>query len=330
MKIAVISITESGNNIYKKIRNKFDLDIYSKINMKNFNLKSISKIAMENYSAVIFISSTGIAVRAICKYVKSKTSDPAVIVIDSCGKFVISLLSGHIGGANILTKNIAAILGAIPVITTATDNMGLTAPDIIAMKNNLVIDDLKMAKYISALLVNGKKVAFIDQKGKIECPSGYTNCIDSSCAAVVVTDNFKLNLRGTGKDFKVLKLIRKDIVLGIGCRKNFPWEFMKAAVLKILENNNIDKTAVNTISTIDIKSQENAILSLKNFLNCRLEIFSREEIAKVQNKFEGSNFVEKSIGVRAVCEPCTYLSGGRNLTEKIKCSGMTLCVGRKF
>ncbi|WP_446899843.1 cobalt-precorrin 5A hydrolase [Clostridium sp. LBM24168] len=330
MKIAVISVTESGNDISERIKDNFDIDFYSKNSTLDFNLVSVSKMAMKNYRAVVFISSTGIAVRAICEHVKSKTIDPAVIVIDSCGKFVISLLSGHLGGANRLAEGIAGILGAIPVITTATDNMGLTAPDIVAMDNDLVIDDLKTAKDISALLVNGKKVAFIDQEDVIRCPRGYVNNIEDSRGAVVVTDNSKLNI-SVEKNFKILKLIRKDIIVGIGCRRNFSTEIMKNTVLKMLENINIDIRSVAVVTTVDIKSKEKAILNLKDFFGCRFEIFSRKEIKKIQHKFQGSDFVEKAIGIRAVCEPCVYLSGGINfLTEKIKFSGMTLCIGRSI
>ncbi|MCH3962929.1 MAG: cobalt-precorrin 5A hydrolase [Clostridium sp.] len=328
MKIAVISITRAGNSIFEKLKAHFNVELYSKDTIDNFNLQSISKTAVENYRAVIFISSTGIAVRAICKYIKSKVEDPAVVVIDSCGKFVISLLSGHLGGANALTENIASVLGAVPVITTATDNMGLSAPDSIAVHNDLVIDNLETAKYISALLVEGKKVAFIDQKNIIKCPEGYVESMNGSCGAVVVTDNLKLDFDAEG-NFKLLKLIRKDIVLGIGCRKNFTSGLMQNTVLEILESRNIDIRAVAAVATVDLKAKEKAILDLKDFLGCGLDIFSREEIRQVQCKFEGSDFVEKTIGVRGVCQPCAWLSGAVSLTGKIKCGGMTLCIGRR-
>jgi cobalt-precorrin 5A hydrolase len=151
MKTAVISVTKAGDDIAEQLKNKLDIDLYSKENVKEFSLRQVTKKVMEEYKAVVFISSTGIAVRAIAEFIKTKDKDPAVLVIDSSGKFVISLLSGHLGGANELTLEISELLNSTPVITTATDNMGVTAPDMIAKDNELVIDSLKDAKDIAAL-----------------------------------------------------------------------------------------------------------------------------------------------------------------------------------
>lgn len=100
MKIAVISVTTAGDKISDKIKKHFPIDLYSKNNMEGFKLKDAAETAMSNYKAVVFISSTGIAVRAIASFIKSKDKDPAVVVIDSSCKFIISLLSGHLGGAD--------------------------------------------------------------------------------------------------------------------------------------------------------------------------------------------------------------------------------------
>lgn len=332
MKIGVISVTKAGDIIADKLKSYYDIDFYSKNNTENFNLKKITKYLMEKYKAIIFISSTGIAVRAAADFIKSKDIDPAVVVVDSSSKFVISLLSGHLGGANELTAKIASKLGAIPVITTATDNMGICAPDLIARENDLVIDNLKDAKSISSLLVNGSKVAFIDDRKIIDCPKGYNqikNCkkIQDVDGIVVVTDRDNISYEFI-RDVESLKLIRRDIVIGVGCRKNYDKDKMKNIILDVLKQNNIDKRSVKTITTVDIKRHEAAILSLRDYLNCDLKIWSREDIRKVQNRFSGSDFVEKTIGVRSVCEPCTYLSGGEKLTGKIKSDGMTVCIGK--
>ncbi|MDF2504266.1 cobalamin biosynthesis protein, partial [Clostridium sp.] len=89
-----------------------------------------------------------------------------------------------------------------------------------------------------------------------------------------------------------------------------------------------DKRAVKYVATVEIKKDEKAILELNKFLKADLKIFIREDIRKVQHKYKGSNFVEKSIGIRAVCEPCVELCKATLLTEKIRLSGMTLCIGK--
>ncbi|WML37107.1 cobalt-precorrin 5A hydrolase [Clostridium sp. OS1-26] len=339
MKIAVISVTKSGDVIAEKLKSSLDIELYSKELIKNFSLKEITEKLMKEYKAIIFISSTGIAVRAIAEYIKSKDKDPAIVVVDSSSNFAISLLSGHLGGANELTLQVAKILNSIPVITTATDNLGVEAPDIIAKNNDLIIDNLKDAKQIAALLVNKEKVGFIDLKSKISLPKGYTENFDGVKGLVYVTHNLnedvyelnnieknnKLNEKVKGID--ALKLIRKDIVLGIGCRKNFEPEKMRDTVEKLLKEKNIDKRAVKFIGTVEIKKDEEAILKLSEHLGCKVKIFSIEELKETQHKYEGSNFVEKTIGVRAVCEPCVELMGARLVSEKIKANGMTVCIG---
>ncbi|EET86271.1 cobalamin (vitamin B12) biosynthesis CbiG protein [Clostridium carboxidivorans P7] len=326
MKIAVISVTEQGDIIAEKLKECLDIDLYSRESVKKSGIKVLTEKIIKEYKAIIFVSSTGIAVRAIANYLESKDKDPAILVIDSSSKFVISLLSGHLGGANELTLKVANILKSIPVITTATDNMGVTAPDIIAKNYGLVIDDLKDAKKIAALLVDKKQVAFLDKKNIITLPKGYTSNIKEAEGVVYVTHNLKENSDIYKKN--MLRLIRKDIILGIGCRKDFDPERMRDSVDDILAEYNLDKRAVKAVATVEIKKDEKAILKLKEYLECELKIFSLEEIRKIHHKYLGSDFVEKTIGVRAVCEPCVELMGAELITEKIKANGMTICIGQ--
>lgn len=131
----------------------------------------------ETADAIIFIGACGIAVRSIAPFVANKKTDPAVLVIDECGKFVISLLSGHLGGANELAGEAAKILGAIPVITTATDLHHRFAVDVFAKKNNCAIRSMKAAKEVSAALLAGKTVGFFSEyswEGKL--PEGLVLC----------------------------------------------------------------------------------------------------------------------------------------------------------
>lgn len=327
MKIAVISVTNQGDKISEKLREFFQITLFSKNIISNFDLMSITKDLMENYEAIIFISSTGIAVRAIAPYLKSKATDPAVIVIDSAGSFVISLVSGHLGGANELTLKVAECIKALPVITTATDRLGLIAPDIIARNNHLVIDDLKKAKIISSKLIAGKKIAFVDDAMEISLPKGYIARSEVAEGIVHVTNKQVLEKTQGINGVETLKLIRKNIVLGIGCKKNFPADKMRKSVLSILKKNNLDIRAVKIVTTVEVKKHEAAILELNKFLKSEINIWSLEEIKKVQHKYIGSDFVEKNIGVKAVCEPCVELSGGTLLTGKIACNGMTICIG---
>ncbi len=131
----------------------------------------------ESADGIIFIGATGIAVRSIAPYVASKKTDPAVLVTDECGKFVISLLSGHLGGANELALQAAEALHAVPIVTTATDLEGKFAVDVFAKKNNCHIFRMKEAKEVSAALLAGEKVGFYSEfPWEGELPDGLVNC----------------------------------------------------------------------------------------------------------------------------------------------------------
>lgn len=327
MKIAVVSLNKFGDAIACKINKVINIDIYSKTNIEKFSIKNLAKKLMEEYDAIIFVSSTGIAVRAIAPFIKDKTTDPAVIVIDIMGKYVISLLSGHLGGANKLSDEIAEVIGANSIITTATDNLNVIAPDLIAKYNGLTIESMKKAKDIAALLINGEKVAFIDDEKLIKTPRGYVNDLEGAAGIVIVTNRLRVPCYLENK--VELKLIRKNLILGIGCKKNYCVEHMYNKVKDKLIELDYEEKAVKIVASVDIKKDEDAIIKLSKSLNAEFKIFSTEQIKRVQHKYKGSDFVEKTIGVRAVCEPAVELSKGRIITEKFNLQGMTLCIGEE-
>lgn len=343
MKIALISLTNQGDLIGKKLKKDYDMEIFTRSFVKENGFRKVCNKVFDEFDALVFSSSTGIAVRAIAPLMKSKTTDPAVIIIDSSGKFVISLISGHLGGANELAEELALKLGAIPVITTATDGMGIIAPDVIARDNRLKISSMKVCKEIAALLVEEKNILFIDDENEIEnLGKGYCSEKDlkensiKAHGVLWITNKANTDERlkekikelCIEKDVPILRLIRTNIVLGIGCRKNHDVESMYDKVVNRLNKYNIDKKAIKVVATVEIKAEEKAILELNRRLQSELKIFKIHEIREIHNKYEGSDFVEKTIGVRAVCEPCVELSGGTLLTDKIKDNGMTICIGK--
>lgn len=322
--IGVISVTEKGDILAEKLKKNLNCRVFFK-SRENLDLKSITKEFMEELDGVIFISSTGIAVRFIAPYLKSKVNDPAVVVIDVNNNFTISLVSGHLGGANELTLKVSNILDNTPVITTATDGMNIEAPDMIAKKNNLIIDNLKVCKNVASLLVNNKEVYFKDEKNIIITPKGYIKKEEVKDDMILVTN--KLNIPEKNN---LLKLIRRDIVLGIGCRKDTDEKKLREFVLRTLEENNYDKRSVIRIGSIDVKKNEKAIISLADYLECEFVTFNKDEINGVEADYEGSDFVFKTVGVRCVCQPVIYLMDGKVKVKKIKHEGMTLSIGEKY
>lgn len=319
--IYILSVSSLGDILGEKLSRNFSSVYFSKDKIKAVGLNEVTKEAMEKAKGIIFISSTGIAVRAIAPCLKGKTIDPGVVVVDAKGEYAISLLSGHLGGGNELAIKVSEILKAMPIITTATDSLGVKAPDMIAKENNLLISDIKKAKDISAFLIEGKKVVFEDEDKIIDIPKGYIECTESS-------ENLpKVKVTNKISGSEALVLVRKNVILGIGCRKDVPKEKMLDFIRESLKEYGYREDSILKISTIDLKSKEEAILNISQVFSVPLEIHSRDEVRKIEHLFKCSDFVRKSIGVGAVAEPCVYLSGGEIVVERISKEGMTLCIG---
>ncbi|MBW6409229.1 cobalt-precorrin 5A hydrolase [Clostridium weizhouense] len=337
----ILYIKEEGNNCECELDSSKEINSFNNLySTYDFNLSNVTKEAFNNSNGIIFISSTGIAVRAIAPFIKTKDKDPGVVVVDLANKYSISLLSGHLGGGNELATKISKLLNNTPIITTATDNLGIVAPDVLAKHNDFIIEDLKKAKYISSLLVKGNLVGIKDDYKKLDKLKGYelipmlredsiwiTHKIKADKDKIYETKELNLN---NGLDYsKILRLIKKDLILGIGCRRDTPSEKLEECIRKYLTMNNLDIKAVKEIVSIDIKKNEKAIIDLSKTLECEFKTFSVDEIKKVEDKFEKSDFVLKNVGVYNVCEPCVDLSGGKIIVNKIKDNGITLCIGVK-
>lgn len=316
------------------IENSLDTHIFT----TDFKLSRVTEEAVEGCERIIFVSSTGIAVRAMAPFIQKKDKDPGVVVVDLWAKYAISLLSGHLGGGNDLTLKVAEILDCEPIITTATDGLGIVAPDIIAKNNNLIIDNLKTAKHIAALLVNGLSVGLKDDCNMVKATKGYVKLNELKNDSIWITDrlNFENNctddVQGISCSYdkeRILKLIRKDIILGIGCRRDTPYEKIDSFVRSSLKQHNFDIRSVSKIVSVDVKKNEQGIIKFAESLDVPFETFAREEIRTVQNKYEKSEFVLKTLGITGVCEPSVDLGGGHVIISKIKHEGMTLAIGRK-
>ena len=248
--------------------------------------------------AIIFIGAIGITVRLISKLLRDKFSDPAIISLDEAGEFVIPILSGHVGGANELSRKISALIGATPVITTATDVRKLWAVDEWAVGNKLAITDRKLAKDISAAVLDNKNIGlFTDYKFDKALPK-YIKLNEEQDINVCIST--KANQDFTKKP--CLRLVPKNIVLGVGCKKDTDVEHMKKSLDTFLAKHNLDKKAIEKLVSIDIKKEEKAITELAKSLGVEFVTFTSEELLQVEGEFTSSSFVKSKVGVDNVCE----------------------------
>ncbi len=276
--------------------------------------------------AIIFIGAAGIAVRAIAPFLNHKTTDPAVIVLDERGEFVIPILSGHIGGANELVGVIANILGSTPVITTATDINHKFAVDVFAKRNELHISNMIYAKEISAAILNNLQVG-VSSDFPIEgaLPDNLDPNLDHHYGICISFD-------GDKKPFlKTLNLIPQVLTLGIGCRKGKSMDEIERAVLNVLETRFISIKAVKNVATIDLKKNERGLLEFCEKYNLEIQDYSAEILEKVQGDFVESDYVKSITGIGNVCERAAILGSkkGTLIQKKIAGSGVTVALAMK-
>lgn len=327
MKIAYFWLTSQGKQLAEIIKEKFDGDIKPKENFKQ-NVYYDFYV----YDALVFIMATGIVVRTIAPLIKSKTSDPAIVVLDQQGKNVISLMSGHLGGANELTRKIAYAIGANPVITTATDVQNVPAFDEIAKRNNLIIENIDVLKHISSDLLEGKTIELYTDLSLLNKDSlphvKITFELSKSCR-VIISDKILFNSFDCIES-KILYLRPKSIVIGVGCKKNTETQHLKNCFYKFLETYKLSPISVIKIATIGLKQHEPAILALCESLGIQLEIVPDEDIKNCAYPFESSEFVRSVTGLPSVSEACSYLASdcGEVITGKVKYSGVTLSACR--
>ena len=304
MKIAAVSFSAKGFKLAQSLEESGIFTSVTGIGKFTEKLKLTEKITLSEWTksqffecdALVFISSCGIAVRAVSKYIESKKTDPAVIVIDESAKFVISLLSGHLGGANSLSKKIADILGAQAVITTATDLRGILSVDSWANHQGFVISDINLVKTISARLLEDEPVGIVtevDISGSSDELTGMPGLDYGICISYSMQRKYFAN---------TLYLIPKDIVIGIGCRRDTPFLDIENALLSCLEKNDIDIRAVKYLASIDLKKNESGIIEFCSKYSIEFITFSEEQLSDVDGSDYCSEFVKSVTGVGNVCE----------------------------
>lgn len=269
--------------------------------------------------ALVFVGSCGIAVREIAPHVKDKRTDPAVICIDELGRYVIPLLSGHIGGANELARRLASALGAEAVVTTATDINNRFSVDAWAAKQGFVIDDMAAAKAVSAAVLERAVPLSSDFPVATPYPAGTEPGSSGElgiCISFVKKSPFE----------RTLRLIPRILHLGIGCRRGTPAGAIAAAVDAALEPYGIDPRALKCAASIDLKADEPGLLSYCRENGLPLYFYSAEELMAVPGSFTPSEFVRSVTGADNVCERAALCGACRLIVKKTALNGVTVAV----
>lgn len=330
---ALISLTPNGARLASLLASglpeewecrRFCYEKYPADGAESFtHLKLLVKSLFVGYDALIFLCACGIAVRMCAPYLVSKRSDPAVIAVDEQGRFAVSLLSGHLGGANALTRKIASVLGATPVITTATDSAGKFAPDCFAQANGLYIVEPDAAKQTAAAVVRGEKIGLRCHYPVVNLPA---DTFDHSAKdiGICIAEN------SDAMPFAVtLHLLPKNIVLGVGCKRGTLPEKLEAFLLQVLRDHGIPVERVAALHTVDVKRDEPAILAFCDKYGIPLEVYSPAELMAVEGTFARSDFVMRAVGTDNVCERSAVIGGQTLRIARIARDGMTFAAGQR-
>jgi len=281
------------------------------------------------YDGHFFIMAAGIVVRAISGLLKDKTTDPAVVVGDEAGSFVISLVSGHLGGANDLARQLAAVLDAQPVVTTATDVSHVPAIDVIARDQGLYIENPGAIKHVTMAYLKGLFLPLHDPYQLVrphlpEDLAGDFARFSAGRAGVFV--DYRVRVLPE----QVLVLRPRCLVAGIGCRRNVDEKDLESFVRQVFEAHGLSIHSLGRIVSADIKANEPGLRRLAEKLNVATAFYSTEELNRVKMVPNPSLRVEKHIGVKSVCEAAVILATGENrlIVEKQAGKTATIAIGK--
>ncbi len=290
-------------------------------------------------TALVCIMASGIVVRVLAPHLRGKGVDPAVVVADEKGRFAISLLSGHLGGANELARRVAQVCGGEAVITTATDVNDLPAWDEVARIEGLFVEPQENIRFLNRLLLEGKRVVLKDRLGRVarhfaavttvECVKTFAEAIRTGAEGrVYVTSRFIPDLQ---QHANLLLLRPRSLLLGIGCNRGTTALEIEEAVAAELRRVFLSPRSLAAVATIDQKADEEGIREFARTRQLPVLFFSAAELNAVSTPSEDSPHALAAVGARGVCEPAALLAsgGGRLLTRKVKIGNVTLAVAEK-
>ncbi|MCQ2521606.1 MAG: cobalamin biosynthesis protein [Lachnospiraceae bacterium] len=328
-KVAVICFTETGLELAKKMKclantEAYSFSLYAKYEnfcaMNQTEVQAVEEslsawtLAMQKSGVhLVFIGAMGIAVRAIASGLQNKLQDAPVLVMDELGRYVIPVVGGHVGGANEMALHLAAVLGAIPVITTATDIEGSFAVDLFAKENGLEIYNKDGIAKVSAKALEGKAIRISMEN------------YPPREADVIISQNEAMKEQGS------LLLCPRPYAVGIGCKKGTSFAALQTFFQKMLIANHVRETQVGAIASVDLKAEEEGLLMLSQYYKLPFITYTGELLSQAKGNFEESDFVKEKTGVGNVCERAAMLLTGNKGTiiqKKYSENGMTLAIAK--
>ncbi len=332
-KTAILYITGNGLNLAQRLK-----ELYPDARLLKFKPETVSEL-WDDCRNLIFIMAAGIVVRTIASLIKDKKTDPAVVGLDEKGKFAISLLSGHSGGANKVAKEIANFLGGEAVITTASDVNNMTPVDLWAEENDLVIENRELFPHVVARFINNGALRLFTEI-EIEIPDDFLRVAEPRFGDVLITNKKDVYLdRSPCTYVEAEESIRacrvkdqvylrpRNLVIGIGCNRGTLRDEIEEAVKGTLDEHNLSLSSIESVATIDKKADEPGLIAFAEKYELKINTFTPEELNSVAGvpKSEAALRATGAIGVAA---PAALLSSGADklIIPKQKRGNVTVAV----
>lgn len=349
-----IAFTTEGRNLVKVLTNALNsslstnevvvFDKKKHVSAHDFIHDVFEVNEIEKKACLIIVGAVGIAVRLIAPFIKDKLTDPPVIAIDDLGFFVISLLSGHVGGANHMTEQISQILkehhySATAVITTATDIRGLRGIESLLTDYKVPLTTVRDSLKKLNMHVAEGGVIYVAVDPLLGHHHSETACIKNYHSSQKLLDKdlvIAITLRCLDSWLILAEdhhldqcFISKSLVIGTGCKKNFPSEVYMTTLMTLLESHQFELHAIQALSSVSIKKQEICIFEAAKYLESEVVFHDVNELKDVAMSFEVSDFVLKTIGIGSVAGPSALkLTGDEMAMSVYKQVGCTFSFGR--
>ncbi|MBU1639150.1 MAG: cobalt-precorrin 5A hydrolase [Proteobacteria bacterium] len=318
MKIALLAITAGGKALAAKLTAKL-ADATFVEGPEKFSPTLAA--AWPHYDAFICIMASGIVVRALAPLLHDKKTDPCVVVLDEQGRYVISLLSGHLGGGNDLARHVATLCGGQAVITTASDVLGHIALDIWARDHALQVADKARFTLAMTQLVNSGSLKVYSDIELPEWPADFLMVDKADQAELIIS--FRQKVSGHKPHLHPCNL-----VAGVGCNRGTPVAAFAEAFNELCTNHNLALASLRNLASIDLKNDEKGLLEFARQNRYPLAFYSKDELNNVPG-LTPSAAVLKATGAQGVAEPAAILSSnGQLIIGKQKWQDVTIAVAQ--
>ncbi len=315
--LVIFYLTERGRDLAQKLK-----DYFPEARLEKYQPQKVAHF-WSQAQALVFIMACGIVVRTLAPLLQDKKTDPGVVVLDEEGRFALSLLSGHLGGANALAREIAALLEAQAVITTASDLAGLPALDLWARNQGLILEPPELIPPVTARYLKEKRLK-VYRDYLVELPSNWKEVEDPEMADLIVSyRHFPVS--------HALWARPQVLALGLGLHEGVQAEEIEKAVTSFLEREGLALSAFKAVGTLEKRASEEGLRLWTQKRGLVLKGFSPQELeaASQRHGLSPSFAAQTKVGARAVAEPAALRAAGsrsRLLVPKTKVQGFTLAV----